>query len=178
VQRVLVLGPGGAGKSVLSRELAGVTGLPLVHLDREFWAPGWVKPADDAWRQRIDELLAGDSWIVDGTHVDTLDYRLSRADGVVLLDYSRWLAVRGVTQRLLTAAGRRRADLAPGCRNRLDRDYASWVWRYHRETRPQVSAALERHADHVETITLRNRRHAQRWLRSLRATQTRGAIHA
>jgi len=178
VQRVLVLGPGGAGKSVLSRELAGVTGLPLVHLDREFWGPNWVRPADDAWRARIDSLLAGDAWIVDGTHADTLDYRLKRADGVVLLDYSRWLAVRGVTKRLLTRGGRRRADLAPGCRNRLDRVYASWVWRYHSETRPEVFAALDRHADHIETITLKNRRHAQRWLNSLRATETRGAIHA
>ncbi len=178
MKRVLVLGPGGAGKSVLSRELAGVTGLPLVHLDREFWGPNWERPADDVWRARLDSLMAGDAWIVDGTHADTLGHRLVRADGVVLLDYSRWLAVRGVMKRLLTRGGRRRADLAPGCRNRLDRDYANWVWRYHRETRPEVFAALEQHADHVEVITLRNRRHAQRWLDALRATETRGAIHA
>ncbi|MEY2398521.1 MAG: hypothetical protein QOJ00_1695 [Actinomycetota bacterium] len=173
-----MLGPGGAGKSVLSRELAGITGLPLVHLDREFWGPGWTRPSEEDWRARIDELLAGDAWIVDGTHADTLDYRLARADGAVVLDYSRWLAVRGVLKRLGTRAGRRRPDLAPGCRNRLDRDYASWVWRYHRETRPQVMAALDGHADDVERVMLRNRRHAQRWLDSLRATSTRGTIHA
>ncbi len=134
MQRVLVLGPGGAGKSVLSRELAGITGLPLVHLDREFWAPGWVKPEQDVWLAHIDELLAGDAWIVDGNHADTLDHRLRRADGVILLDYSRWVAVRGVLTRLLSKNGRRRVDLAPGCHNRLDREYASWVWKYHRET--------------------------------------------
>jgi adenylate kinase family enzyme len=177
MQRVLVLGPGGAGKSVLSRELAGITGLPLVHLDREFFEPGWVKPEPDVWRDKIARMLGGDRWIADGTHADTLDFRLGFSDGVILLDYSRMIAVRGVFKRLLTRNGRRRADLAPGCRNRLDRDYWNWVWKYHRETRPQVAAALKRHADHIELVTLKNRRHANRWLESLRA-QPSGAISA
>ncbi len=178
MQRVLVLGPGGAGKSVLARELAGITGLPLVHLDREFFAPGWVPPERDEWLAKIDQLLAGAAWIADGTHADTLDHRLRHADGVILLDYSRWVAVRGVASRLLGRRGRNRADLAPGCRNRLDLGYATWVWRYHRVTRPVVAASLRDHADHITVVTLRSRRHAARWLGSLRATPTRGAINA
>jgi adenylate kinase family enzyme len=174
----LVLGPGGAGKSVLSRELAAITGLPLIHLDREFWKPGWVKPERDEWLGTLDRLLAGDAWIADGTHVDTLDHRLRRADGAIVLDYSRWVAVRGVATRLLQHEGRHRADLAPGCRNRLDRVYANWVWTYRRVTRPKVAAALANHDDHVAVTTLRSRRHAERWLDDLRATATRGAINA
>ena len=123
-----MLGPGGAGKSVLSRELASITGMPLIHLDREFWGPDWQRPTDDAWRARLDELMSGESWILDGTHADTVDYRLARADGVVLLDYPRRTAVGGILSRLVTRSGRQRADLAPGCRNRLDREYVYWVW--------------------------------------------------
>lgn len=170
-----MLGPGGAGKSVLSRELAGVTGLPLVHLDREYWKPGWVRPARDEWLQTLDRLLGADAWIVDGTHADTLDHRLKFADGVVVLDYSRWVSIRGVVTRLLHRQGRRRADLAPGCPNRLDRDYASWLWTYPRETRPQIREALARHP-HIEQVALRNRRDTRRWLDSLRAKPTRGVI--
>ena len=173
-----MLGPGGAGKSVLARELAAVTGLPLVHLDREFWEPGWVKPDRERWLAKIDELLAGDAWIADGTHIDTLDHRLRRADGVIHLDYSKWTAVRGVASRLLRRSGRHRADLAPGCNNRLDRVYASWVWTYPRVTRPKVLAALEDHASHITVTTLRSRRDAARWLDALRATATRGVINA
>lgn len=177
MQRVLVLGPGGAGKSVLSRELAGITGLPLVHLDREFFEPGWVKPAEDKWHAKIDSMLSGDRWIVDGTHADTLERRLGFADGVILLDYSRMTAVKGVFTRLLTRTGRRRADLAPGCSNRLDRDYWNWVWQYHRETRPAVQSALKRHADHIDLVVLKSRRQANHWLDDLRAKPS-GAISA
>jgi adenylate kinase family enzyme len=177
VQRVLVLGPGGAGKSVLAREIAGITGLQLVHLDREFWEPGWVKPERDEWLAKIDDLLGGDAWIADGTHVDTLDYRLAKADGVIVLEYSRWIALRGVLTRLLHRQGRHRPDLAPGCNNRLDRGYTSWVWKYDRETKPAVAELLDKHADHISLVTLRSRRHAARWLDALRATSTRGGIN-
>ncbi len=163
---------------MLSRELASATGLPLVHLDREFWKPGWARPEPEEWLATLDRLLGADAWILDGTHADTLDHRLRYADGVVVLDYSRWVSVKGVFTRLMHRSGRRRADLAPGCRNRLDRDYASWVWTYPRETRPQIREALARHADHIDQVTLRNRRDAQRWLDALRAKPTRGVIDA
>ena len=42
MQRVLIVGPGGAGKSWLAKRIAARTGVPLVHLDRGFWQPGWV----------------------------------------------------------------------------------------------------------------------------------------
>lgn len=163
---------------MLARELAGITGMPLIHLDREFWGPGWVKPDRTEWLAKIDTLLAGDTWIADGTHIDTLDYRLARADGVIVLDYSRWVAVRGVFTRLLRRHGRHRPDLAPGCSNRLDRDYASFVWTYRRVTGPAVAEVLAKHADHITVTTLRSRRQAARWLDSLRAVSTRGAINA
>ncbi len=172
MKRVLVIGPGGAGKSVLSRDLASITGLPLVHLDREYWGPGWKTPAPDVWAARVAELTAGDQWIVDGNHVDTLDQRLDRADTVVFLDFSRLTSLRGVATRLMTRAGRRRADLAPGCRNRLDRAYLRWVWSFHRETRPRVTEALTRHAGHITLQTLRSRRQSNRWLDALKNTRS------
>ncbi len=39
--RIAVLGPAGPGKSFLAARLAQATGLPLVHLDRLGYRPGW-----------------------------------------------------------------------------------------------------------------------------------------
>ena len=36
-KRILVIGCPGAGKSTLSLELAELSGLPLIHLDKEYW---------------------------------------------------------------------------------------------------------------------------------------------
>ncbi|MFP5225212.1 MAG: hypothetical protein ACLGH3_06640, partial [Actinomycetota bacterium] len=43
VNRVLVLGGTGAGKSTFARRLGVATGLPVVHLDLLWWRPGWIE---------------------------------------------------------------------------------------------------------------------------------------
>jgi adenylate kinase family enzyme len=43
MQRVLVIGSGGAGKSTFARRLAQWASLPLIHLDAIYWHPGWIE---------------------------------------------------------------------------------------------------------------------------------------
>jgi hypothetical protein len=43
MQRVLVMGSSGSGKSTFARRLSDMTGLPFVSLDALFWKPGWVE---------------------------------------------------------------------------------------------------------------------------------------
>ena len=51
MERVLILGSPGAGKSTFARRLAERSGLPLIHLDKHFWRPGWVEPAPEEWQR-------------------------------------------------------------------------------------------------------------------------------
>jgi hypothetical protein len=98
--RVVVLGRGGAGKSTFARELGRRTGVPVVELDAHFWSASLEPLPREQWATRQADLVAGQSWIVDGDlgPYDVLDVRLRRADTVVLLDLSfarcAWQAVR------------------------------------------------------------------------------------
>jgi adenylate kinase family enzyme len=95
VRRVVILGPGGAGKSVLARQVGATKDLPVVELDREFWNDRLDPLAIADWRERQSALTAGDAWILDGDlgPYDDLKPRLRRADTVVVLDFPRWLCV-------------------------------------------------------------------------------------
>lgn len=90
VERVLVLGCGGAGKSVFARRLGARAGLPVVELDSVFWQPGLVGLSRPEWVARQRELVAGPKWILDGDlgPYDVLEVRLAAADTVVLLNLS------------------------------------------------------------------------------------------
>jgi adenylate kinase family enzyme len=89
--RVLVIGMAGAGKSTFSRALSAKTGLPVIHLDLQYWKPDWVRPTDDEWREKQRRLLASETWIADGNYYETLDLQLERAETVVLLDTTWWI---------------------------------------------------------------------------------------
>jgi adenylate kinase family enzyme len=143
VRRLLVIGPGGAGKSTLARRLGTATGIPVVHLDAHFWRPGWVEPADAAWEQQVEALLGGDAWIMDGNYGRTMERRLARADGVVLLDPPRLVCVARAVRRWWAYRGRSRPDMTAGCPERVTREFVVWIWTYRRRRLPGVLAMLE-----------------------------------
>jgi adenylate kinase family enzyme len=87
---VLVIGPGGAGKSTVAKRLGRILSLEVIHLDKFYWKPGWIEAPKEEWDVPIERLLAGESWIMDGNYSRTLERRLKSADTVVFLDFARY----------------------------------------------------------------------------------------
>ncbi len=142
MERVLIIGCAGAGKSVFARRLSDRTGLPVVHLDQEFWQPGWVPTPRDTWRRHVQDLASARQWIMDGQYGASIGLRLKHADTVFFLDMPRWLCVTRVLRRTLRYYGRTRADMAPGCPERIDREFLRYVWDYEREHRDRAIESL------------------------------------
>jgi adenylate kinase family enzyme len=152
VERVAIVGSGGAGKSTLAVEIGQRTGLPVFHLDRFFWKPGWIPTPDAEWRAVQAELVARERWIIDGNYGATLDIRFARADTVVALALSRVRCVTRAASRSLRNRGQ--AVQADGCPERMDRAFLRWVWRYPVDSRPRLDAALDRHRAHARVVEL------------------------
>jgi adenylate kinase family enzyme len=107
MNRVVVLGRGGAGKTVLSRLLAAALQAPVIELDTLFWRRPDLQPlAPEDWVRVQEEHLALPRWVADGDlgPYDVLSARLQAADAVVVLDYSlprcAWRALRRSRERL------------------------------------------------------------------------------
>ncbi len=168
LRRVAIIGSGGAGKSTLARQIGAVTGLPVVHLDREHWQPGWVAPEPDAWAARVEQLAAGDAWVIDGNYGGTMGTRLARADTVVLVDLPRTVCVYRAVKRALRYRNRSRPDMAPGCEEKFDRAFLKWIWDYPATRRPAILARLrEERAAGKRVVRLRNSAQVRRFVDSL-----------
>ena len=61
MRRIMIVGPAGSGKSTLARDLGAVLDLPVIHLDTHYWLPGWVEPPLDVWRERVRQLVLGET---------------------------------------------------------------------------------------------------------------------
>ena len=48
--RIFIVGNNGSGKSFLAKQLSVITGLPLIHLDAEFWLPNLEMPSEEEYR--------------------------------------------------------------------------------------------------------------------------------
>ena len=165
MQRILIIGCSGAGKSTLARKLGEKTGLPVVHLDALFWKPGWVETEREVFDARVLAELEKPAWIIDGNYARTLPVRLEKCDGVIYLDFPRWLCILGVLKRVLTTYGTVRPDMPEGCPERFDWEFLKWVWNFNRNNREKTWAQLEK-LPAEKVMILKNRREVRRFLQN------------
>jgi adenylate kinase family enzyme len=165
MQRVLVIGSPGAGKSTLATEIARRVGLPLVHLDRHYWRAEWIEPDKEEWARQVEGLAAGGSWVMDGNYGGTLAMRLARADTVIWLDFPVWLCVWRILRRAIRYRGRTRPDMADGCPERLEWEFLAYTARFPWTGRRRIAAKLPAFTGTL--IRLRRPREAARFLARL-----------
>lgn len=171
MQRILIIGCSGAGKTTLARKLSDLLGLELIHLDREFWRPGWTAPDLDDWYAHNEELIAGESWIMDGNYGNTLSLRLRRADTVIWLDLSRRLCLWRVLWRLLWNYGQVRPEMTEGCPERYDREFLRYVYEFPEKHRPRIVEKLKAFPPEKSLHILRTKREVARFLREVRRSR-------
>ena len=149
MNRVVVVGRGGSGKSTFSHQLGVVTGLPVIELDKLFWDESLSALTPDEWTSRQSRVTSEEEWIMDGDlgPFDVLEPRLARADTVVIVDTPLpiciWRALRRGRQRL---------------------DFWLWVLQWRRTFRPRILEDVLRYAPRAEIVMLSSKRDNKRFL--------------
>jgi adenylate kinase family enzyme len=165
MQRVMIIGPCGAGKSTLSFTLAGKLGLPLTHMDKLNWLPGWVDGGNDRVRAKLADVLKGERWLIEGNYGSTMPMRLKRADTVVYLDFPIRLCLWRLIKRVVTGRGKTRPDMTADCPERFDLKFFTYVMGWNYGPRPRTEEALKGHETKV--IRLRSPKELARWVAKL-----------
>ncbi|MBN2892462.1 MAG: hypothetical protein JXL97_11390 [Bacteroidales bacterium] len=172
MQRIIVIGCGGAGKSTFSKKLhVYLKEHELIHLDSVYWRPNWIRTPEDEWKEVIKNLVAKEKWIIDGNHDSTLDIRLERADTVIFIDRSRYVCMRNSVKRTLIGKifGIERADMTKGCKERFDRTFYNFVWTYNKTLRPKYLELFKKIEKEKQIYILRNNFDANVFLSRVRA---------
>jgi adenylate kinase family enzyme len=156
VQKVAIIGSCGAGKSTLAMNLGKKLNLPVIHLDAYYWQSGWQETDAPQWLQIQQELIKGNSWIIDGNYGGTMDIRLARADTIIWLDFNRYVCLRRVLKRYLQYGGNPRPDMAQGCPERLSWEFLQYVWNFPRKHRLRLVGKLTKYKGNKQIIILQN----------------------
>ncbi len=164
LQKVLVIGSPGAGKSTFSRRLQRITGLPLFHLDLLWHRADRTTCSEAEFDRKLEELLSQERWIIDGNYLRTLERRLEACSGVFLLEIPTEICLAGVYSRL----GKKREDL-PWVEETLDAGFRQWIVDFPRDQLPRIHALLRQYRGTVTVF--HSRQEADRWLEALAARQ-------
>ena len=163
MNRIVIIGCGGAGKSTLARQLGQKLDIPVVHLDKLFWTPGWVSLPPEEFDPLVEAELQKARWIMDGNFNRTIHKRLEKCDTVIYLDFSRAACLLGVLKRIATTYGTVRPDMGEGCPERIDGEFLRWVWNYNKNKRQKTYDLIVKYP-HVKLVVLKNRRQVSKFL--------------
>ena len=165
MQKVLIIGCPGAGKSTFARRLRDRTGLPLYYLDRLWHKPDRTHITREEFDRTLAEWLARPAWIIDGDYSRTLPQRLEACDTVFFLDFPLEVCLAGVENR----RGAQRPDM-PWVEEELDAEFLQYILDFGQAQLPAIRAMLEPYRGRRQILTFRSRAGADAWLNALAVT--------
>jgi adenylate kinase family enzyme len=170
LQRVIVAGTSGVGKTTTAGRISRALDLPYTEIDGLFWGPEWQHRA--TFEQEVDAFTSQPRWVIEWQYTAVRPLLAARADTLVWLRLPKTTVMRRLTRRTLTRRLRRQelwnGNTEPPLRTIFtDPDHIiRWGWRTFPTTDPRVRQALTDNP-HLQLVELRSQRAIDAWLEAL-----------
>ena len=159
MNKVIVIGCPGSGKTTFSEKLHKKTNLPLYYLDAIWHKPDKTHIARSEFDERLHEILNEDFWIIDGNYQRTLETRLQYCDTVFLFDLPVEVCLEGAVSRL----GKGRYDM-PWIEKELSLEFKNQIEMFPIDQLPQIYELLEKYKE-KNVIIFKNRKEMDDYLK-------------
>ena len=150
--KILVIGPPGAGKSRFAKKLSELLSLPVVHLDNLLYRKDKTR-REEGFQNDLDSLLFGDPCIIDGHHFPSLERRLRYARVVYFLDFEQGECKQGRRERQGILGEDRPFVLG----EEDETEFSLWWELYQKQRRQQTIELLQKHPE-IEVIEFHSRK--------------------
>ncbi|MBQ6735134.1 MAG: adenylate kinase [Lachnospiraceae bacterium] len=159
MNKIIVIGSPGAGKSTFARALAVKTGLPLFYLDMIFHRPDKTTVLPEAFDKKLGEIIKQPQWIIDGNYLRTLPLRFEHCERVFFFDMPVDVCLEGAAARVGTV----REDL-PWVETEFDADFRQYIIDFPKDQLPVIYRLIDQYKDTRRIVIFRSRAEANAYL--------------
>ena len=163
LDKVIVLGCPGSGKSYFSKRLHEITGIPVFYLDKLYWKKDWKHVSDRTLKFKIKKILEGNCYIIDGNYFKTIKMRLDKAEQVFYFDIPTRICLDSVKKRENTV----RDDFPNFLNEVVDEEFIEMIKNFKSKQGKFILELLHKYK-HKEIHIFKNRKDAKNFLSSLK----------
>lgn len=128
MDRIMIFGYAGGGKSTLARKMGDILGIEPLHFDSIHWLPNWVESTVEYKKEKVKPVLEQDRWIIEGNYSKIYwGERLELADTVIFVNVNRFICFYQAWRRSRIYKGKTRPDMGEGCTEKFDFEFAKWI---------------------------------------------------
>ena len=164
MEKIIVIGCPGSGKSYFSKILSEKINIKKYHLDLLFWKENWTPTPRNEFIEIIKNILKEDSYIIDGNYSSSLDIRFKDADTIFFLDMPTELCLASEKQR----RGKKREDL-PSYLEEVgeDEEFTNLIKDFSKEKRQQILSLIEKYIN-KNIIIFKTRKEVNNYLENIK----------
>lgn len=167
--KIAVLGYSGAGKSTLAKTLGAHYEIPVLHLDTVQFLPDWKIRAEQEKKRIVREFMQQESWVIDGNYSGLCkNERLEQSDLIIILAFNRFFCFKSALQRYFENKGHTRPDMAEGCNEKFDFEFAMWILFYGRTYKKRKDYKDIYNKYRPKTLWFANREQVNAYIHSLK----------
>ena len=162
MKKIIVIGCSGSGKTTFAEKLRDKIGIELFYLDAIWHRPDRTHISREEYDARLSEILALDSWIIDGNYSRTIETRMAACDTVLFFDLPVEVCLEGAISRL----GKARYDM-PWIDTELDPKLKRDIEEFPSKNLPAIYALIDKYSDKNITI-FKSREEADEFLANIK----------
>ncbi len=166
MQKIMIIGSPGSGKSTLSFKLKEKLKIDIIHLDKIFWRDNWTSISREEFKELLKKELLKDEWIIEGNYRDTIPLRLKYADTVIFLDFLTIVCLMSALKRILKFYGKTRPEMGDNCPEKFDFEFIKYIIDFRKNNRKKLYDLLNDTKD-LKIIILKSRREVRKFLNGL-----------
>ena len=159
MNKVIIIGCPGSGKTTFAEKLNKCTGLPLYYLDTIWHKPDKTHIPREEFDDRITKIFATNQWIIDGNYKRTIEMRLKECDTVFLFDLPTEVCLQGANERI----GKGRYEM-PWIETELDPEFKRLIEDFPNDTIPYIYELIDKYKEEKEIIIFKSRKEADEYI--------------
>ena len=163
MNKIIVIGSPGSGKSTFSKKLKEILNIPLYHLDMIWHKEDKTTISKEEFDNKLNEIFKEDKWIIDGKYNRTLELRIKEAEVIYLLDIDVLECLDNAENRV----GKLRTDM-PWKEEELNEEFKRFIIDFPLTSLPRIYELLDKYKDNKKIIILKSRKEIDDYIRSLK----------